>query len=145
MIVPLYNSEMFCASSTSDPVSDETNSSESDDSTLPDGSGTRGGTATRLRVPKTLRVSAPSFSSFRQVPQINSGLSDFQLRQEDLVVQQHYHSAQMSTVLMIDISHSMILYGEDRITPAKKVALALSELILTRYHKDTQDLSLKHI
>ena len=36
--------------------------------------------------------------------------------------------AQTSTVLMIDISHSMILYGEDRITPAKKVAMALSEL-----------------
>lgn len=72
--------------------------------------------------------------------QINSGLSDFQLRQEDLVVQQQYHSAQMSTVLMIDISHSMILYGEDRITPAKKVALALSELILTRYPKDTLDI-----
>jgi uncharacterized protein with von Willebrand factor type A (vWA) domain len=41
--------------------------------------------------------------------------------------------AQTSTVLMIDISHSMILYGEDRITPAKKVAMALSELITTRY------------
>jgi uncharacterized protein with von Willebrand factor type A (vWA) domain len=37
----------------------------------------------------------------------------------------------MSTVLMIDISHSMILYGEDRITPAKKVAMALAELITT--------------
>ncbi len=41
---------------------------------------------------------------------------------------------------MIDISHSMILYGEDRITPAKKVALALSELITTRYPKDTLDI-----
>jgi Ca-activated chloride channel family protein len=37
---------------------------------------------------------------------------------------------------MLDISHSMILYGEDRITPAKRVALALSELIMTRYPKD---------
>ena len=46
----------------------------------------------------------------------------------------------MSTVLMIDISHSMILYGEDRITPAKKVAMALSELITTRYPKDTLDI-----
>ncbi|MEM9648795.1 MAG: VWA domain-containing protein, partial [Bacteroidota bacterium] len=43
----------------------------------------------------------------------------------------------MSTVLMIDISHSMILYGEDRITPAKKVAMALSEYITTRFPKDT--------
>jgi Ca-activated chloride channel family protein len=43
-------------------------------------------------------------------------------------------------VLMIDISHSMILYGEDRITPAKKVAMALAELITTRYPKDTLDI-----
>jgi uncharacterized protein with von Willebrand factor type A (vWA) domain len=48
--------------------------------------------------------------------------------------------SQTSTVLMIDISHSMILYGEDRITPAKKVAMALSELIKTRYPKDTLDI-----
>ena len=41
---------------------------------------------------------------------------------------------------MIDISHSMILYGEDRITPAKKVAMALAELITTRYTKDTLDI-----
>ena len=46
----------------------------------------------------------------------------------------------MSTVLMIDISHSMILYGEDRITPAKKVAMALAEFITTRYPKDTLDI-----
>ena len=41
---------------------------------------------------------------------------------------------------MIDISHSMILYGEDRITPAKKVAMALAEMITTRYPKDTLDI-----
>ena len=40
---------------------------------------------------------------------------------------------------MIDISHSMILYGEDRITPAKKVAMALAELITKKYPKDTLD------
>src|SRR5690625_2529185 len=45
----------------------------------------------------------------------------------------------MSTVLMIDISHSMILYGEDRITPAKKVAMALAEFIRTRFPKDSLD------
>jgi len=43
-------------------------------------------------------------------------------------------------VLMIDISHSMILYGEDRITPAKKVAMALAELITKKYPKDTLDI-----
>ncbi len=71
--------------------------------------------------------------------QINNGVEEFKLTQEDLEVHETYHQAQMSTVLMIDISHSMILYGEDRITPAKKVAMALSELITTRYPKDTLD------
>ena len=72
--------------------------------------------------------------------QVRSGFDDFDLRKEDLVVQDSCQNAQMSTVLMIDISHSMILYGEDRITPAKKVAMALSELITTRYPKDSLDI-----
>ena len=72
--------------------------------------------------------------------QINHGIDDFRLTQEDLEVQETYYQSQMSTVLMIDISHSMILYGEDRITPAKKVAMALSEFITTRYPKDTLDI-----
>ena len=72
--------------------------------------------------------------------QISSGIDDLQIRQEDLVVEKTEHKSQMSTVLMIDISHSMILYGEDRITPAKKVAMALAELITTRYPKDTLDI-----
>ena len=71
--------------------------------------------------------------------QIHSGINDFQITEDDLVVEKNYHNSQMSTVLMIDISHSMILYGEDRITPAKKVAMALAELITTRYPKDTLD------
>ena len=72
--------------------------------------------------------------------QIHSGIDDLQIRQQDLVVEKTEHKSQMSTVLMIDISHSMILYGEDRITPAKKVAMALAELITTRYPKDTLDI-----
>lgn len=72
--------------------------------------------------------------------QINHGIGDFKLSEDDLVVEETLHKSQMSTVLMIDISHSMILYGEDRITPAKKVAMALSELITTRYPKDTLDI-----
>ena len=72
--------------------------------------------------------------------QIHSDLDDLQIRQEDLVIEKNEHKSQMSTVLMIDISHSMILYGEDRITPAKKVAMALVELITTRYPKDTLDI-----
>lgn len=72
--------------------------------------------------------------------QVNHGLDNFSLSEEDLVVEDTQYKAQMSTVLMIDISHSMILYGEDRITPAKKVAMALAELITTRYPKDTLDI-----
>jgi uncharacterized protein with von Willebrand factor type A (vWA) domain len=72
--------------------------------------------------------------------QINHGIGEFELMEEDLVVEDTQFKSQMSTVLMIDISHSMILYGEDRITPAKKVAMALAELITTRYPKDTIDI-----
>ncbi|GMN05267.1 VWA domain-containing protein [Croceitalea sp. MTPC5] len=72
--------------------------------------------------------------------QINHGIGNFMLDEGDLVVEDTQYKAQMSTVLMIDISHSMILYGEDRITPAKKVAMALAELITTRYPKDTLDI-----
>lgn len=72
--------------------------------------------------------------------QINHGIDEFKLTQQDLAVHETFYKSQMSTVLMIDISHSMILYGEDRITPAKKVAMALSELITTRFPKDTLDI-----
>ncbi|SDH84823.1 von Willebrand factor type A domain-containing protein [Flavobacterium omnivorum] len=72
--------------------------------------------------------------------QINNGVDSFMLTENDLVVEETQFKSQMSTVLMIDISHSMILYGEDRITPAKKVAMALAELITTRYPKDTLDI-----
>ncbi len=71
---------------------------------------------------------------------INHGIDSFSLTQEDMQVHERFYQSQMSTVLMIDISHSMILYGEDRITPAKKVAMALAELITTRYPKDTLDI-----
>lgn len=72
--------------------------------------------------------------------QIRSVGQDLTLQHDDLVVEDSFFKTQMSTVLMIDISHSMILYGEDRITPAKKVAMALAELIITRYPKDTLDI-----
>ncbi|MCL6218876.1 vWA domain-containing protein [Zunongwangia pacifica] len=72
--------------------------------------------------------------------QINHGIGDFNMTHDDLVVEETHYKSQMSTVLMIDLSHSMILYGEDRITPAKKVAMALAELITTRYPKDTLDI-----
>src|SRR5687768_1210367 len=71
---------------------------------------------------------------------INHGIEEFSLTQEDMQIHESFYQSQMSTVLMIDVSHSMILYGEDRITPAKKVAMALSELITTKYPKDTLDI-----
>ena len=75
-----------------------------------------------------------------QNAQINHGIGNFTLTERDLEVEEKDYKTLTSTVLMIDISHSMILYGEDRITPAKKVAMALSELIRTRYPKDTLDI-----
>jgi uncharacterized protein with von Willebrand factor type A (vWA) domain len=64
------------------------------------------------------------------------GIDDFELKEEDLEVFETEHMTSCATVLMLDISHSMILYGEDRITPAKQVALALAELIMQKYPKD---------
>ncbi|HYM59847.1 MAG TPA: VWA domain-containing protein [Thermoanaerobaculia bacterium] len=67
---------------------------------------------------------------------------DIRITEADLEVFETEHNSSCATVVMIDISHSMILYGEDRITPAKKVALALTELILTKYPKDAIDVLL---
>ncbi|WP_295236815.1 VWA domain-containing protein [Sediminibacterium sp.] len=72
--------------------------------------------------------------------QINRGVEAFSMHEDDLQIREADFKTQTSTVLMIDISHSMILYGEDRITPAKKVAMALCELITTKYPKDTIDI-----
>lgn len=63
-------------------------------------------------------------------------VGELELEEEDLEVFETEHLTACATILAIDISHSMILYGEDRITPAKKVALALTELITTKYPKD---------
>ena len=64
------------------------------------------------------------------------GIDAFTLKEDDLEVYETEHLTSCATVLMVDISHSMILYGEDRITPAKQVAMALWELIRTKYPKD---------
>lgn len=86
------------------------------------------------------RLDGIAISETLKNAQINHGLDEFKLTENDLEIHETYYKSQTSTVLMIDISHSMILYGEDRITPAKKVAMALSELIITRYPKDTLDI-----
>ncbi len=70
------------------------------------------------------------------------GIDDLSLAEEDLSVFETEHLSSCATVLMVDVSHSMILYGEDRITPAKKIALALAQLIQTRYPKDSLDVVL---
>ncbi len=85
-------------------------------------------------------LSTVNMSESLKNAQINNGIGEFKLTENDLIVEESRHKAQMSTVLMIDISHSMILYGEDRITPAKKVAMALVELIHRKYPKDTIDI-----
>ncbi len=75
--------------------------------------------------------------------QINHGLGSgddaFMLTEGDLEIRETEHKSQTATVLMIDISHSMILYGEDRITPAKKVAMALAELVKQKYPREFLD------
>lgn len=72
--------------------------------------------------------------------QIKMNGDDWMLSADDLLVKETDLKTQTSSVLMIDISHSMILYGEDRITPAKKVAMALAEYIHTKFPKDTLDI-----
>ena len=81
--------------------------------------------------PTNIDLTSTLSNAFRR-----GGIEEFSLKEEDLEVYETEHQTSCATVLMIDVSHSMILYGEDRITPAKQVALALSELIKTRYPKD---------
>ena len=81
--------------------------------------------------PTNIDLTSTLSNAFRR-----DGIDNFTLKEEDLEVYETEHQTTCATVLMIDISHSMILYGEDRITPAKQVALALSELIMTRFPKD---------
>src|SRR5258708_13278094 len=66
------------------------------------------------------------------------------LEYRDLQVHQCEYQSSCATVLMLDCSHSMILYGEDRFTPAKKVAMALSQLIRTQYPGDSLSLGIFH-
>ena len=70
--------------------------------------------------------------------------SPLNIEYSDLQVHQCEYQSSCATVLMLDCSHSMILYGEDRFTPAKKVAMALSQLIRTQYPGDSLSLVLFH-
>ncbi len=70
--------------------------------------------------------------------------SPLPLEYDDLLVHQSEYQSSCATVLMLDCSHSMILYGEDRFTPAKRVALALTHLIRTQYPGDSLNIVLFH-
>lgn len=70
------------------------------------------------------------------------GIDNFSLNEDDIEIYDTELQTSVATVLLVDISHSMILYGEDRITPAKQVALGLSELILSKYRKDSLNIVL---
>ena len=80
---------------------------------------------------RSIDYSASMFNSIGR-----TGELDLNLAEKDLEVFETEKTSSCATVLMIDISHSMILYGEDRITPAKQVAMAFTEMILTKYPKD---------
>ena len=83
----------------------------------------------------SLDVTGTMSNSFRR-----GGIDDWNLKEDDFEVYETDYHTSTATVLMIDLSHSMILYGEDRITPARRTAMALSELIMTQYPKDTLDI-----
>jgi len=87
-----------------------------------------------------LDVNATLFSAIRR----NGLQMPLDLEYQDLQVRQCEYQSSCATVLMLDCSHSMVLYGEDRFTPAKKVALALTHLIRTQYPGDSLHLVLFH-
>ncbi|MEJ2008032.1 MAG: VWA domain-containing protein [Acidobacteriota bacterium] len=87
-----------------------------------------------------LDVNATLLSAIRR----NGLTMPLDLDYQDLQVRQCEYQSSCATVLMLDCSHSMILYGEDRFTPAKKVALALTHLIRTQYPGDSLHMVLFH-
>jgi Ca-activated chloride channel family protein len=101
-----------------------------------------GGASRRYEFGDTLNldISATLFSAVRR----NGARVPIQLDYPDLMVHQCEYQSSCATVLMLDCSHSMILYGEDRFTPAKRVALALAHLIRTQYPGDSLHLVLFH-
>jgi Ca-activated chloride channel family protein len=91
-----------------------------------------------------LDASATVLNVVRRQPPSRPADGTLDLEYEDLVVAQGEYQSSCATVIMLDCSHSMILYGEDRFTPAKRVALALSQLIRQQYPGDSLNLVLFH-
>jgi Ca-activated chloride channel family protein len=87
---------------------------------------------------------APASAERRGGSAASSGSRGIHVTHEDLMVVQGEYQSSCATVLMLDCSHSMILYGEDRFTPAKRVALALAQLIKTQYPGDALKCVLFH-
>ena len=87
-----------------------------------------------------LDVSETLFNAVRR----DSAKVPIEINYKDLMVHQCEYQSSCATVVLLDCSHSMILYGEDRFTPAKRVAMALSHLIRTQYPGDTLSLVLFH-
>jgi Ca-activated chloride channel homolog len=92
--------------------------------------------------PGTGRASSPS--SDRPAEDSPAPAGGIDVQYEDLMVAQGEYQSSCATVLMLDCSHSMILYGEDRFTPAKRVAMALATLIRAQYPGDSLHLVLFH-
>jgi Ca-activated chloride channel family protein len=108
----------------------------------------RGGSEARLK-PDTTTDPTDVVSGFSRTGSTDVGsafrrTSTIEVSYEDLMVAQSEYQSSCSTVIMLDCSHSMILYGEDRFTPAKRVALALSHLIRTQYPGDSLHAVLFH-
>ncbi|MCY4122044.1 MAG: VWA domain-containing protein [Acidobacteria bacterium] len=103
-----------------------------------------GGASKPYEFGDTLNIDASGtiLNAVRRAPAGEGGVIDVQY--EDLMVAQGEYQSSCATVLMLDCSHSMILYGEDRFTPAKQVALALSHLIRSQYPGDALNAVLFH-
>ena len=99
-------------------------------------------TATILNAVK--RNMAAGESAGAEAPALHTTSGGIDIDYPDLMVAQGEYQSSCATVLMLDCSHSMILYGEDRFTPAKRVAMALSHLIRTQYPGDTLHAVLFH-
>jgi Ca-activated chloride channel homolog len=84
-----------------------------------------------------LDATATILNAVKRRSREGGGATGLEITYEDLMVAQGEYQSSCATVLMLDCSHSMILYGEDRFTPAKRVAMALAHLIRTQYPGDT--------
>jgi len=105
-----------------------------------------GGTSKPYEFGDTLNLDIPEtlFHALRRQQAAGGAMTPLEIDYQDLMVHQCEYQSSCATVLLLDCSHSMILYGEDRFTPAKRVALALSHLIRSQYPGDSLHCVLFH-